>query len=319
MPNTRFVFVTHNTNHFNIMSPVARRLRDLKFPTLFSHPNVRTFDDRVREAIAAEKFNPAIPLNDFVASEANDSDIVVFGNDWNPQEVTSAVNALNIRGICTVGFVEGCRFGINNKYKASSRILAWGASAEKHFGAKSVVVGSHIVESARQINAIHTTPAVAINHKKHFQTPNEQDEWFEAVKRACESASLRFNVSAHPNSTDLQRHETTSLFDALCSSSILVTRPSTVVYEALFAGRAVVLFPHFNEPLGEFSDPKGSFGIVNSQNELTAALKRLRSQPSSYSDLRRFVDAHVSITEIPSADRAAQALLKIALEGNAEK
>ena len=96
--------------------------------------------------------------------------------------------------------------------------------------------------------------------------------------------------------------------------SLLITRPSTAVYQAQAAGKPVIFLRMQNEELVEFADPMGAFDQPNSPAELVQMVRRALEQRHSYRErCRAFFERHVSIDlQRPVAERMAAALRAIA-------
>jgi CDP-glycerol glycerophosphotransferase (TagB/SpsB family) len=96
-------------------------------------------------------------------------------------------------------------------------------------------------------------------------------------------------------------------------AAVLISSPSTVVYEAMAAGKPVVLFPVAGEPLLEFAEPKGAFEIARDPADLPDLLRAALAGKDGCRDrCRGFLDFHVSIDpKVASTERTVQALINI--------
>jgi hypothetical protein len=86
------------------------------------------------------------------------------------------------------------------------------------------------------------------------------------------------------------------------------------VYEAMAAGKPIVLFPVADEPLIEFSDTRGAFEIARESAELPSLLRAALADQDHYRDrCHAFLDFHVSIDpHVAAVERIAWALIQIA-------
>jgi hypothetical protein len=307
----RFVFLLHNLNHARLLTAPAAILSDAGFATYFIHAEVTSYDATARAELDQRGFAAAESLNSYISARWRQSDVVVACNDWN-RSVTSAFDTLRERNIRTVGLIEGCRFGEPRRYRRVNRILAWGPSASEYFSQPIDIVGSTTIEDALRIPPPPASPAIAINHKTHFLTDAQQGAWLNAVIEVCDDIGVPYKVSCHPNVRSLRPKETGTLEEVLAAGSILVSRPSTVVLEALVAGRAVVLFPDPEEPLVEFSEPMGAFALADSKSALKRNILSALQTQIDRKAVARFIERHVSIEERPAAARTATALASFA-------
>lgn len=153
--------------------------------------------------------------------------------------------------------------------------------------------------------------------------------WGASLISACERVGLpaRSWTSAamrgFPSALGLRRSPQNALsppienIDMLLDrASVLVTRPSTVAYEAMARGTPVVLFPMPNEPLVEFAEPMGAFGVTCDASALPALMSSALLSRNGYkAQCRRFLDSHVEIgTPGTAIARTASALATIAAE-----
>ena len=95
------------------------------------------------------------------------------------------------------------------------------------------------------------------------------------------------------------------------NATVLISQPSTAVFEAMAAGKPVVLFPAGNEALMEFSDPKGAFEIARDPAELSTMLRTALAGKDSYRDTcRLFFEFHVNIDpQVSATERIVQTLI----------
>jgi hypothetical protein len=116
------------------------------------------------------------------------------------------------------------------------------------------------------------------------------------VMRACEKAALPFVSSARtsrPTALQLPIEDIDTLLDR---ASVLVTRPSTVAYEAMVRGIPVVLFSMRGEPLAEFGQPMDAFEVTCDVDVLPDLISSaVRTRDSYKSRSRNFLEYHVEL------------------------
>jgi hypothetical protein len=110
--------------------------------------------------------------------------------------------------------------------------------------------------------------------------------WVQDVIKICNKFGLQYFISKHPrdkvnfpNSFPVYASNAGVVKDHISKSAILVTRASTLAYEALFAGRKVVYYNPFNESSKLFSDDS-SGGLLKASNidQLEETMKTIESE-----------------------------------------
>jgi hypothetical protein len=303
-------FVAHTRNHLNIFRPVAEWLAAQGRQTCLI--------DLYLAAAAPHPFGAVLGWQEFTR-KVQPGDTVVVASDWGPPALVSFLDDCRRRGVIRVGIVEGCLWNLAGRYKHVDHLLAWGESALTESRCASVrVVGSPIVEQALQERPrFEEPPFVLINYKFVHRWNQGGQAWHDAVVGACRTLGIAWRVSRHPADNQVVDDvvfETRSLTELLGGTSAVVTRPSSVVFEAMAARKPVVIFPVLGEPLGEFAKPMQAFQIIHAPEKLAAALERaLRDKLSYAARCRAFFEHHVSYDpDRPAARRIADALLELA-------
>jgi hypothetical protein len=137
-----------------------------------------------------------------------------------------------------------------------------------------------------------------VNYKFRDWSEDDQplrDPWLKDVLQACKATGLRPVFSAHPLMRNLP--EGIEMSDRpvarLCAEArVLISRPSTVVYEALLAGAQPFVLPTPGESLVEFADPRGAFPLATSGDELAAQITAWQAGEAHYG-AAPFLGAHV--------------------------
>jgi hypothetical protein len=245
---------------------------------------------------------PAFPISQ-LGERVSPGATLVVGNDWGPPGLKEPLErARLIADVKVVAIVEGSRFGRRNQYRRADEVLAWGPSARRLIGRDVVVVGSPVIEAAAwDESRFEQPPFVAVNYKFPYAYDGIEfkDSWLAQARAGCERAGIAYALSRHPADTDPPHGvEFSDMDDLLRRASVVLSRSSTVVYEALARGKPVVLFPHPEENLAEFAAPLGAYEIARSADELPAALRRaLERIPEQRQRARRFLERHVRIGE----------------------
>lgn len=140
--------------------------------------------------------------------------------------------------------------------------------------------------------------------------------WTDTALRAYKRAGLPFVSGARLSDREAAPIPIENIDTLLDRASVLVTRPSTVAYEAMARGTPVVLFPMPDEPLAEFEQAMGAFKVardVNMLSNLISSAVLIRNDYKSH--CRKFLDTHVAPeTQETAVARIVRALTTIAAE-----
>jgi hypothetical protein len=311
----RFVFIVNNRNHVRIFAPVVHRLTELSHPCIITDIERESGDRGARRELASAGLS-SVGI-DVLRAQITRHDLLVVANDWYPTVVVETMQLCGQRCVPRIGVVEGCRFGHPDRYRYVDQVLGWGASSRDAFKVPVHIVGSPIIEAAwRRPASTATSDFAVIAFKSPGPAAAAQQEWLEHATSACRAAGIAFEISCHPSYrlpaafAPSQRE----FRDLMPEAAVLISQPSTVVHEAMAAGKPVVLFPVAGEPLLEFADPRGAFDIAHDPADLPALLRAALTGKDSYRErCRAFFDFHVSIDpDVAAVERIAQALIRIA-------
>ncbi len=313
-PRSRFRFVVHNRNHVRLFAGAAALLADDGYECAFVtlediHPREGASETLARYGLSAITLAEAEP-------QIVHGDIVVVGNDWAPKALGTLLESRGERGFRAVGYVDGCRMAAPIKYRRVDHVLGWGPASREMFPAPVTVVGNSQIEKwARQAPRFADPPFAVVNYKFLYHRRAGRAEWTDSVLGACRACGLAARVSRHPSDPDDPLGlPSEPLDDLLRDGALLITRPSTAIYEAMSAGKPVVFFPRPDEDLGEFADPLGAFDIAAAPEELPHLIRRALAERRSYpARCRAFLERHVSIDPArPASARMADALATLA-------
>jgi hypothetical protein len=302
----RLFFVSHNLNHVNLFEEAAGLLRGRGVAISF----VTVKDNRgAQRAIDALGY-PRMDIGELARCAAA-RDVVCAGNDWGPKRLRRALARLKRKSVTLVGVIEGARFSRPNRYIRVDEVLYWGPSGSKLLERPGRIVGSPIIESASRLHR-HAPdyPHVLINYK----SPDDPAfEWGRAAIAAAQAIDAAYVLSAHPASKGIPQDVRVShepFQKLLSTASLLITRSSTVIYEALAAGVSVLYFPLPDEERVEFGDPRGAFRTAENAADLLRLARDYATAPRfDRSAVSAFLDWHVSIDPLqPAAERLAEAL-----------
>jgi hypothetical protein len=302
-----FFLVVATRNHFNIFAPIKALLGTRsRFVNLGGVSELQTAAHS--ELIGFEE----------LAGRLAPGDVLVVATDWTPPGLVDLLNIYKGRGILSIGVVEGALWNLPNKYRIVDHLLVWGNSAIKGSRCRSVhIVGSPIIENAWQpVPIFKDPPFVLINYKFVDRWNQGRETWLRDVTSACNVVGVDYLISRHPRDNQTindVRFSNRSVPDLLREAASVITRPSTIVFEAIAARKPVILFPTHGEPLGEFAEPMGAFPVVHSPKKLLRVLRSALSERQSYwKRSQKFFEHHVSVDpQNAAAERIASMLLKL--------
>jgi hypothetical protein len=244
-------------------------------------------------------------------------------NDWGP--LKDLVLAAGAAGVPTFAKVEGVQdfddvesTWQRRPYRSAAYILAQGENDVAALPEKETfVVGSSRLERLWQRAPVEPGDHALVNLNFTFQVLTDRRElWLGSVRGALARAGVAGLVSTHPAETGRVeglpvaakpfRHEITR-------AGMLVSRFSTVPFEAMARGVPFVYHNPHGERFPTFLEPQGAFPITGSQDELVAAVAEVLGWRNGYRArsapfFRRQVD--VDPTR-PSAQRAADVIMKL--------
>lgn len=249
-------------------------------------------------------------------------------NDWASDE-RSIVEAANSYGVPTFGKIEGVQdfFDIDTgrdrrPYQTVRHVLCQGLNdvdAIRALGGTAHIVGSSRLESIwREPPRRAGRPLVVINVNFTFGVLEDaREEFVRSAVAACKRADLDYVLSAHPRDkvrlTDLPVADE-PMDQLLRHASVLVSRFSTVPFEAMARGVPFVYHNPHGEQIQTFTKPEGAFETSVDERELAAGLTESLAWVDTYRErAEKFFRRQVDIDpERTAADRSAAAIAEIA-------
>jgi hypothetical protein len=149
-------------------------------------------------------------------------------------------------------------------------------------------------------------------------------DFVESAVRACEELRLKYVISQHPaDKGDLSHFNvgSESIYDLLTQGSILISRFSTTILEALAMGRPVVYHNPIDERVPKFMQPLGAFSKSRSVDTLKRAITHELGLVAQGVDIRQraslFLHLHCNTaTDYEPAALAADAIAEVVTAGH---
>lgn len=245
---------------------------------------------------------------------------VVVMNDWG--RLRPVVAAANEHGVPTFAKVEGVQDfddvdtgRVRGAYRTASTVLGQGENDANALADRSlVVVGSSRLE--RIWNGPATEPGahglVNLNFTYNVLA-GARDAWMASVESAFRAVQVPAIVSRHPaeraQSSALRTAEKPFRYE-VTRAGLLVSRFSTVPFEAMARGVPFVYHNPHHEQVPTFKDPLDGFLITSTSEELAAAITVALGWRDDYRDRsEKFFRRQVDIDPgRPSEVRAADVI-----------
>ena len=254
-------------------------------------------------------------------------DAFVAMNDWGPPS-RALYHLARVREVPSFAKVEGVQDftdidtgRIRLPYLAADHVLLQGPNDIAALDRRSLhTVGNSNMETAwnEGPTSVERNGEVVINSNFTYGVLTDQREGF--LNKAIEAilaVDLTPVISQHPVDRplpgELAKYRTDrSMSSMLPTCEAVVTRFSTVPFEAIAYGTPFVYFnPHF-EKVPTFATPDPAFEHVHTVDELRTALSAAIANRATYREVAEpYFRAQIDMTDVPSATRAAAAIAEI--------
>lgn len=253
-------------------------------------------------------------------------------NDWG-QASRTIVDAVRASGGVSFAKVEGVQDftdadtgRVRSPYQHADVVLGQGRNDVEALPAQNVVVvGSSRLERLRAAPAVSPErSSILINFNFTYRVlTDRQDDWLDAAVDGARACHVDYEISVHPAQKNVPQerrilaHVSPDPFShALLRSGVLVSRFSTVLYEAMAVGVPVIYLNTHGERVPTFQQPDGAFLKVTS-GDLAEPLATALSWRGSYRErsdafFRRQVDI---VPGHPSEQRAADVIMSMLPDG----
>ncbi|NQT03917.1 MAG: DUF115 domain-containing protein [Planctomycetes bacterium] len=312
-----YLFMPSNDTHVHYMLPVAERMQNAKFMVRSKRRENSDFYLGAHEKDFTV-YRPGI-------LKAINPSVVVLGIDWGPEEKQVVEEAKQL-GIPTVCIQEGCLDFMDqrtNRLMRSDYVFLQGPIMRKYIRRQNGL----IVTGNPKYDILYEEPLpekvkVMINVNFTYKIFEEaRDQWAADAVRACNRLGIDFFVSQHPRDNGVFppeyrviKSDAFKLRKQLEQSSILISRFSTVIYEALAMGRETVYYNPHGEPFRIFAqDDTGGIWRANNHSELVSSISSaVKNLGSNKTNRDKFLEQHCGTLNHDATDRCAENLRRIA-------
>ena len=312
-----YLFVPSNDTHVHWMYPLAKVMEKSRFMVI-SEKNEKAefYLDNLGEKFLVYKSG---------ILEQVKPNVLVFGCDWGGYE-QQIIKEAKILGIPTVCIQEGCLDFMDrrvNRMLHADYAFLQGPVMRKYIHKENNVFAT----GNPKYDSLYETPlpdkvTVMINSNFTYGIFEQaRDQWVRNVAETCKCFGLDFFISQHPRDrgvfpSDYRviKSDAFKLSRQLEKTSILVSRFSTVIYEAAAMGREVVYYNPHHEPFRIFAqDTTGGIRIANNRTELTKAIQSAVLNPGTNNENRRkFLQQHCDSLNHDAAIKCSEHLQAIA-------
>jgi len=245
---------------------------------------------------------------------------LVLANDWGAQERQIVAEAREL-GISTVCIQEGCLDFADEaipRMRQADYVFLQGPAMLRHLERpNAIVTGNPKFDSLRAYPFDRELPIMINCNFTYGVYENVRAEWMRESVEACRAAGRPFFVSQHPRDRGelppeypVRRSDPSALLTQLKECSVVITRFSTVIYEALLLGRKVIYFNPHGEPFPIFlEDDTGAIPIARTREELVALLRAaLIGEIDDGFQRRQFLLDHCAMLDGNAAENCAMEL-----------
>ena len=245
---------------------------------------------------------------------------LVTMKDWAGYRPT--VEAAKNAGILTVAIVEGAQDFDDlhqpvehRPYRTADLVLCQGLNdAAALSGRNTVVVGSNRLEELTRVPRMNLKSKLAVvnvNFSYGVLIP-ERDAWVKSAVGGCIAAGMPYILAIHPASADPSHWQNATrlpISSLLPRATVLISRFSTVPFEAIARGIRFIYHNPHGEGMPAFADAAGAFPTTSTAEELTVALLSSTASEEIRQVTKVFFSRQVDIQdEAPPSERSADAI-----------
>ena len=330
----KILFFPHVPYHANTFIFVIKELNDCEAVIVYAdhlkhYGSIKIKESNIKK-IASENNIRAIPYTPklFFSEKPN---ILVVMNDWGGWPKRAVEDAKKM-GIITIGHIEGAqdyldthleRGYIGKKrypYQKVDYIFLLGEYDKQFFDSKETkLTGSPRFDKfAVSSNKIQNCSETLIGINCNFSYGIFSDisgKWINDVITAIRYNKVNYQISQHiGDTTSLNEYNIYSggLYDLIEESSILISRFSTAIIEALLLGCPVIYYNPHNEKQPTFLDSMGAFPMPTNVKELRDSITDVLSHKREWlKRAEKFLNYHVAFRKGGSAISFAKALKEV--------
>lgn len=250
--------------------------------------------------------------------------VVVFAVDWGPA-YWDIIDECRANDVPTMCLQEGCLdFGPSmQRMEFVDYPILQGPRPMEYIRQDSFFLAGNPRFDTIQPLPLRERPLVLVNCNFTYDVFEEaRDAWVGDVVDACRSQGVEFFISQHPRDTGdltglpVRPSRAAVIHEHLRDSTVIISRFSTIIYEALLMGRKAIYFNPHGEKMWLFNDDDtGGLPKAFDRAELKSSLSAVLSGKVSADRERDFLEWHCGSLDRTAAQRCAAAIKAVAGTG----
>ena len=282
-PSGKWLFAPSMENHYHWMKPLAK-ITDNPIYTFFPNKKEHADEFMIKDGVSPYAYRLGI------LSELKPS-LVILGNDWGTEERALAEEA-KATGIASVCIQEGCLDlddGKANRLRNAEYILLQGVVNTRYLAKHNnvYITGNPRFDDLHPV-PLPEKPLALINVNFTYGIFEEAREaWVRDAINECRSLGLEFFLSIHPRDKSeyppdipIIKSNAYTMKEQLSKASLVISRFSTIIFEAAALGRPTIYYNPHKEPFPIFEDDNtGAILKAKNPQELNTGLKKLIENP----------------------------------------
>ena len=279
----------------------------------------RRFDD-IRKYLISP-YTPPFEIHNLIARCI----ALVVKNDWSGVS-KKIISYARHSHVPVIGWVEGAVnfLGHDAKiqqeyYKTVDHVLCLGQyDVNMLVRPNTTIVGSQRLWELWRSPVIPNPQFITVNSNFAYSHKKGRVKWLHSVASAINKTQLQWALSRHPAESGIvfpYRASNKKASELLAQSTHLISKQSTLCYEALVRGVALYYHNSIGEVAPRFTHPNSAFTVTTNTNELASALSIPPPKPRLVrQNASNFLDLHLSLeNEEPPTKRAANIIYDLCI------
>jgi hypothetical protein len=311
-----FLLVPSNDTHVSWMRPVAEKLSG-EYAFMVIPQRKEGAEERLSKQDRNDgeyyKYQPGL------LQKINPT-IILLGNDWSIEEQQILVEA-RILGIPSVVVQEGILEITDptmNRLRNADYAFLQGEKTLKHMPPGQYFVTGNPRYDSMKILPLPEQAVALVNCNFTYHIYEDiRDWWLKQAVGACAESGVGCLISQHPRDHGtfppeyhVIKSNAYTIKEQMAQTSILITRFSTLVYEAVAMGREVIYFNPHGEESQLLQDDTGALLVAHDYPELVSCLRQaVGSRDETRARVREeFLRQNIGTLEHDAAERIANQL-----------
>lgn len=310
------ILAPSNDTHVQWMTPIAKQLDNPQFMII---PERMENADKALQDLGFDYLNysPGLLVSIPYA-------LIILGNDWGKEE-RQIIRESRMLGIPSICIQEGpLQFSKTLNHLRNAEIaFIQGKVMKQYLESQNTIITGNPKYDSYQKKPLPEKPCVMINCNFTYGVYEEyRDEWVEDTVRACEALNIDYFISQHPRDTGelpedykIIKSNAFLVEEQLERSSILISRFSTLIYEALLLGRSVIYYDPMHETFPLIKENNnGAIFYADRFDSLHNVLQESIEKPVDKQLLRNFLELHCNGVNNNATNACVREINKIYLE-----